>query len=360
MSDLFFSTNAFYALLFAAGVFVLIVGTQWTRPVRLSNVETLYGDGRSQPTGVLRGLQSRLDAARFNLSAAQFLQVASVLVVLVFIAAYFLIGSLVPAVLCAGLSVFAYWTYLEGEANKAIEDYEEQLPQLVSRLVVGARMGNSFRGAAEHAAQFGPLLCREDWAYVCRQLDAGADLEMVFRVVSGKRQSQLLNSILELLLVQHQRGTPLSDVMPIIQESLTQRTRTIRLARTKLAGPLRELYIICAAPFAAVAVMRWSDSNFASMYSAPLGQAIVTAVFLVDILVFFFLRRTFSSDLRKETNFHGDLKPQPRAILQDTRPEANGRLGVGASTGPLSVQAPTALSRLFAPRSTEPTSEGQR
>ena len=353
-----FSQNTLFALLFAIGVFVLVIGTQWTRPVRLSNVEQLYGDSRPRED-FLRGLQARLDAARFNLSVEDFLKVVAVLVVAVFFAAYLLVGSVLPALLAAGMSIFGYWTYLSGKASRAIEDYEEQLPQVVSRLVVGARMGSSFRGAAEHAAQFGPPLCRDDWAYICRQLDAGADLEMVLRVVSARRQSQLLNSIFELILVQHQRGTPITDVMPLIQESLTQRTRTIRLARTKLRGPLRELYIVCAAPAAAVMLVRFLSPQYAALYAQPMGQMVVTAAWLVDALLFIWLQRSFSQDLRRETNFYGDLKPQPRTPLEETKPASGSAMRRGDfETG--GSAAPEALSRLFGPRSAAPRSTPSR
>ncbi|HRF49278.1 MAG TPA: type II secretion system F family protein [Anaerolineales bacterium] len=346
--SILFSQNVLFALLFAVGVFVLVIGTQWTRPVRLSNVEQLYGEGKPRED-FLQGLQARLDAARFNLSVEDFLKVVAVLVVGVFFAAYLLVGAVLPALMAAAMAIFGYWTYLNGKAAKAIEDYEEQLPQVVSRLVVGARMGNSFRGAAEHAAQFGPPLCRDDWAYICRQLDAGADLEMILRVVSGRRQSQLLNSIFELILVQHQRGTPISDVMPLIQESLTQRTRTIRLARTKLRGPLRELYIVCAAPVAAVVLARFLSPQYAALYAEPVGQLIVTGAWAVDAALFLWLQRAFSQDLRRETNFYGDLKPQPRTPLDETRPQGRGS-GGARGTEPLTGVAPASLSRLFGPR----------
>ncbi len=344
--SILFSQNVLLALLGAIGVFVLVIGTQWTRPVRLSNVEQIYGEGRPRDD-FMRDLQAKLDAARFNLSVEDFVKVVVALVIVVFLAAYFLIGALLPALMAAAMAVFGYWTYLAGKAAKAVEEYEEQLPQVVSRLIVGARMGSSFRGAAEHAAQFGPPLCREDWVYICRQLDAGADLEMILRVVSARRQSQLLNSIFELILVQHQRGTPISDVMPLIQESLTQRTRTIRLARTKLRGPLRELYIVCGAPVAAVIVARFLSPQYARLYTEPGGQLIVTAAWAIDLALFFWLQRAFSQDLRRETNFYGDLKAQPRTPLDETRP---GTGTTGWSTQPPDLTAPAALARLFGPR----------
>lgn len=351
--------NFLLAFLFAVGLFVLVVGTQWTRPVALSNVERLHGQTPT-PTGWLATLQRRLDAARFNVTAGLFVQVAVLLALVTGIIVWLLTGALVPALLSMGMAIASYWLYLSHKASKASEAYEEQLPQVVSRLVVGARMGSTLRGAAEHAAQFGPPICRDDWVYICRQMDAGADLEFILRVVSARRNSQLLDSIFELLLIQHQRGTPISDMLPLIQQSLAERTKTVRAARTRLGGPLRELYIVCGAPIFVVILLRFMSPQFAAMYASFLGQLLVSVVWLLDVLLFIWLYRSFSANLRKLTNFYGDIRPAPRTPLEETRPtvdpEWGRRYGFSAAE-PISESTPSSLGRYLGPRAMPPASK---
>ncbi len=307
--------NVLLAALFGAGLFALVTGILYRQPVTLSHVERLYGGGLEE-LGLMQRLQRELDAARFNITAGEFLRVSLVLAALAGLGAYLITGAILPAALCFVLGGMIYWQYLSAKAVKATEDYEDQLPQVVARLIVGAKIGNTLRGAAEHAAKFGPALCRDDWAYIAAQLDSKADLEQVLRVVSQRRGSQLLNSIFELLLVQYQRGTSLSEVLPLIQQSLAERIKMVRQARTKMRGPIRELWIVCAAPFVVVLLTRMLSPQFAAVYSTWQGQLLILAGWTIDLVTFVIAYRAFSAALRTETNFYGALKGEPRAPLR--------------------------------------------
>jgi tight adherence protein B len=341
MLDVINPLNVLLAALFAAGLFAIVAALLYQRPVELKNIEKLYGGGVEDLT-LMQRLQRELDAARFHITAGEFLRVSVVLAVLAGLGTYLVTGGLLVAALCFVLGGMSYWLYLSSKATKAIEEYEDQLPQVAARLVVGARLGNTLQGAAAHVAKFGPSICREDWAYIAAQLDAGADLEQVLRVISQKRGSQLLNSIFELLLVQHQRKSPLVEVMPVIQESLAERIKTVRQARTKMNGPIRELWIVCAAPFAGVILLRFLSPQFAAIYSTLPGQLILLVGWAVDLVTFAIAYRAFSNALRRETNFYGALKGEPRTPL---RPLPAGQRPTPTRPGPTRETGPIDLSR---------------
>src|SRR5690606_9968139 len=128
---------------------------------------------------------------------------------------------------------------------------------------------------------------------------AGAALEQVFKVVSLRRRSQLFNSLLELLLLQQARRTPLSEALPLVQESLEERVRAIRRARTKMKGPIRELWIVCSAPFAAVLFLRLMSPEFTAIYSTPLGQVVLLVGWGMAVGAFSLAYRSFSQALRR-------------------------------------------------------------
>jgi len=237
------------------------------------------------------------------------------------------------------LGSMAYWLYLTSRAARALENYEEELPQVVARLISGAQTGSSLTAAAEHVARFGPLNCRDDWAYIAAQLRGGAEAELVFKVVSRKRQSQLLNSIFEMLLLQQQRGLGLSDVLPLIQMSLEERTRVVRKARARMAGPIRELWIVCAAPFVAVVVARLFSPEFAAIYGTWVGQGILFIGWGITAAAFVVAQRSFSEALRKETDQYGALRAQARPPLKAVTqspgrlPAARARRGANCVSG---------------------------
>ncbi len=329
--------NVLLAVLFGAGLFALVTALFYEQPVKLSEIEKVYGQGEAQ-LNLRQRLQRELDDARFNIRAGEFLRVSFVLSLLSGLALYMLSGAVLGGLLGSGVGGLSYWLYLSSKAAKALEAYEDALPQVVARLITGAKLGNSLALAAEHAAKFGPLNCRDDWSYIATQLKAGVSIEQVLRVVSEKRGSQVLNSIFEMLIVQQQRGLGLSDIMPLIQESLEERVRIIRKARTKMTGPIRELWIVCAAPFVAVILLRVMSPTFGDIYSTLWGQVILTIGWAVDLVAFAVAYRSFSQALRKETRFIGALKAGPRAALTGRR---GGRSG--ASIG-LPGDSPAALS----------------
>lgn len=333
--------NVLLAVLFGAGLFALVTALFYEQPVKLSELERVYGRGEVQMTPIQR-LQRELDDARFNIRASEFVRVSLVFSLLSGLALYLLSGAVLGGLLGFAVGGMSYWLYLTSKAAKALETYEDALPQVVARLVTGAKLGNSLALAAEHAAKFGPLNCRDDWAYIATQLKAGVGIEQILRVVSEKRGSQVLSSIFELLIVQQQRGLGLSDIMPLIQESLEERVRVIRKARTKMMGPIRELWIVCAAPFVAVILLRVMSPTFGDIYSTLSGQIILTIGWAVDLIAFAIAYRAFSQALQKETRFIGALKAGPRAALTG---RGGGRSSVNIG---LPGDRPSALSKVTA------------
>jgi Flp pilus assembly protein TadB len=330
------------ALLGGAGVLIIWVARVYEPPVKLTETEALFGTGRRELSLVER-LQTELDKARIQITAAEFLRLSLILAVLASLAMYILTDAVLPAIVGFALGGASYWLYLSNKASQAEQEYDDQMPQVVARLITGAKLGQGIAGAAEHVAKFGPPNCREDWAYIASQVRGRSnpkDIEQIFRTVSERRNSQLLNAILEMLLIVGSGRGKLTELLPRIQESLEERTRMMRQARTKLGAPIRELWIVCAAPFAGVLVFRFLSPANGAAYSSPLGQIIIFVGWSLDIVVFILGYRSLSDALRKELSFHGALKAEPRPEL----------MSVGGPGGEKKVQlnlpgeAPTALS----------------
>ncbi len=343
--------NVLLAALAGAGLFALTVALLSQRPVKLSETEKLFGAGTTERSWAER-LQRRLDLAHVNLSVGEFLSMLVTIVLLAGLATYLVSGAWLAGVLGLVLGGLGYWMYLAHKADQALEAYEDELPRVVARLAAGARLGNDLSLAAEHVAKFGPPLCREDWVYIAEQLGAKVPPEQVFTVVGLRRDSRLLNSLLELLLVQQKHNAALSEVLPLIQESLEDRVRNIQRARTKMQGPIRELWIVCAAPFAAVLLLRLTSPEFTAVYRTWAGQGLLLAGWGMAVIAFGLAYRSFSQALRRETDFSGALKPAPKAQPASTgRPDTPGY-------DPLFGQAPAALARVTAQPNPEAATKG--
>lgn len=306
--------NVLFSALFAAGLFAIVMGLGIRRPVSLSELEKLSGRGeiRRGPWG---RLQHELDTARLGVSAGEFLRVSIVLALLGGGAMYLLSNAPLAAVLGLVFGGLVYWIYLGHKAERAIEAYENALPSVVARLVAGARMGGSLKSAAAHAAEFGPEICREDWAYLAAQLDRGAEFSQACNVIAARRGSVLLDTIFELLVVQQQRGASLARTLEGIEESLRDRVRMMRKARTALGQPIRELWIVCAVPFVSVVFLRVVAPGYAAVYGTLGGQIILLLGWGLTLGGFALGYRSFSRSLRQETDF-GGLGAEARGRLR--------------------------------------------
>ncbi len=344
--------NVLFAVLLGAGMFSLVIGLLYERPVKLSEVEKVFGRGTAEPTLTER-LQRALDDARLNVRAAEFLRVSLFTAVLVSLGAYILTQALLAAVVGFMVGGMGYWLYLSSKASKTLAEYEDDLPQVVARLIVGARIRNApLDIVAEHVAKFGPPGTREDWSYIATQLQAGAPRSQVLRVVSDKRGSHILNSLLEILLLQEETKTPLTELLPPFEKTLQDRVKTLRAGRTKLSGPIRELWIVSAFPFIAVIVMQWIVPEYGEIYRAFAGQVIIGVAWVVTLTAFALAYRAFTTAVERETRFIGQLKAEPRGKLRAVQRDAV------AANAPVSLSAnrpggpPASLAKYTSPAST--------
>ncbi len=312
--------NVLLAMMFGAGIFALVMSLGYKPDVKLKEIEKVYGSAQAQLSPVEK-LQLELDRARFHISAAEFLLVSAGLAALGGLGGYLLTGLWLAGVFGTGLGGCSYWLYLSGTAGKNMQAYEDELPQVVARLINGAERGGDLARAAEHVAQFGPLLCRDDWQEIADQMRLRTPTEEIFQTISERRQSTLLDLILELLLLQQQTKTPLTDVLPMVQESLAERVRAVQKARTKMKEPLNELKLVSAAPFVAVILFRFVSPEFAAGFRTPIGQLLVLAGWGVTVAAFVAAYRAFEAALRRETSFSAPLTTsatRPRLKPRDT------------------------------------------
>jgi Flp pilus assembly protein TadB len=323
------AVNVLSSLLVAVGIFALVIGVAYRRPVDLKHIERLYGQGLPELTSMQK-LQGRLDAARLEVSASEFVRLSLILAVLGGLGFYILAGVPLAALLGTFLGGAAYYLYVSRRAAKALSDYEDQLPSVVARLITGARKGGNFRAAAQHVAQYGPELCRDDWHYIAEQASFGVELDQIFGTIAGKRGSVLLDTIFELLVVQEHRQLSLTEMLPGIQKALTERVTMMKKARTRLGGPIKELSIVATIPFILVIILRLMSPTMTANLNTLIGQAGLVFGWGLTVTAYILAYRSFQNGLNEETSFGGTgLQSQARAPLRAATPP-NGQPPAGS------------------------------
>ncbi len=311
--------NLLFAILFGASIFAFVMFLNRPRRVRLTEVEKLSGSARLE-RGLRGRLQHQLETARINITVSQFVTVSLALGLVGGGAAYLLSNAPLAAILGFAAGSLAYYAYLSNKASSEMEAYEDALPQVMARLRAGAEVGGTLLAAAEEAAEYGPANCREDWRYIASQLRLGVEEKTVFDQVAAQRGSLLLNTTFEMIILQNARKVGISQSLAAIEESLRERVRVMRRARTMMKGPLRELAVVCAIPFLVVVMLRILAPGFAAAYRSLVGQLLLLAGWGVTLAAFVIGYRSFSQGLREETDF-GALAADPRRPeIQEEKP----------------------------------------
>ncbi len=309
--------NVFLALLAGGGVFSLTMGLLQRSPVDLLQVDRTYSGGKTQPTLTER-LKRQLDDARLDVEPREFVLVLIAWslggAILMLLATRLAVGALFGA----GLGAGGYWVWLQRRAARNRADYESQLAQVVARLISGAAAGNTFLAAVQHAARFGPEICRSDWAYMAEQLALNVPPEHVFKALSDRRRSGLLNLVLELLLLAVKEGAPLSQTLPGIQKSLEERHRIVARARTEFDGQMRDMTIVATVPFLLVIAYGWFSPTMAAVYATVPGQLAIGVGWLLCVAAVLYVYRFFDRELADLTNYSARVETQAiRPTLSD-------------------------------------------
>ncbi len=305
--------NGLAALLTGAAILALVYALTAERRSLLSHVESLHGGGqrRLRP---FESLQRTLDQAHYRVTAREFVLWLAALGIVGFFVLWAISGAPLGGLFGLVGAPTAYVWRLRERAQKALSDYEDDQPQVVARLIVGATVekGGGLQQAAAHVARFGPLNVREDWDYIAKQLRAGAPAHLPFQVIAEKRGSQVLNSIFELLLLRERTGVGLSDILPPIQKSLEERVRLLRTARVKLANKLNEITLMYGLMFAGCNGLGLLFPVFREAQGTPLGSVILVIGWAVATLGFVFARVSVQRRLAAEITFEGGLSPTVR------------------------------------------------
>lgn len=296
--------NILFAALFGAGIFGLIMSLNQPRKISLTELERISGHGDVQ-RGFLGEFQYRLEAAHLNTDLNQFILISLGLGFALGGLAFLLSNAPLAGLLGFGAGSVLYWAYLNHKATRELEAYEDALPHVMARLRAGAEIGGSLESAAVYTAEFGPVVSREDWRYIAAQLKTGVEPQIVFDEVAAKRGSLLLNTIFELIAIQVTRKVGLSKALAEVEESLRERVKVMKRARTLMRGPIRELSIVCLIPFVVVFLLRLVAPGYASAYSSLAGQVLLLAGWGICLAAFAFGYHSFSQGLQEETNFGG-------------------------------------------------------
>lgn len=297
--------NILFAVLFGAGVFAVFVGLSRAQALGKTDLEQITGRPRERRSTLDR-LRERLVLAGIEVDPAQFIMISFSLGAAVGGGLFLLSGAFLAGILGFVGGVAWYGAHLSGQARKAIEDYEDSLPDAFDLLRTAMVMYSNIYEATQEVAEHGPRPVREDWRYIATQLHNAADekvLGMAFSTVAAKRKSLILTHVFENIEIHLGQGGGLKDILPDVVKNLRERVSLLQRARTAMKSPLRNLTIICFMPIVVVFILRVIAPGYAIAYSSLPGQLILLLGWGISLGAYWYGNRVFGSALEEDNDF---------------------------------------------------------
>lgn len=166
-------------------------------------------------------------------------------------------------------------------------EYEEALADAAASMAVGARLGGgTAHGAISNAAQYAPDRVAHDLELVARRLVQGEDLATAFKPVQMRRQSPMLNILVNTLIGWDRFGSerPLEDVLEPLTETIRENASTRKKATADLTGVRTQMQVLAVAPFVLAALMRFSSLDYARFYASWEGELTMMGAFLMSVI----------------------------------------------------------------------------
>jgi len=297
-------TNLLLSAGLAVGIFTVFmaysnVRTRYSGSSRLRNLmqaEEEAGSVIPKPHMGLRGfsevvqvygLDRAIKQADLPVTKSSFIRIGVIGFLGGFALFYAMLGGIITAVFAGLMIVLLYIRWLFTRRDRLAMEYEEALADAAASMAVGARLGGgTAHGAISNAAQYAPDRVAHDLELVARRLVQGEDLATAFKPVQMRRQSPMLNILVNTLIGWDRFGSerPLEDVLEPLTETIRENASTRKKATADLTGVRTQMQVLAVAPFVLAALMRFSSLDYARFYASWEGELTMMGAFLMSVI----------------------------------------------------------------------------
>ena len=284
------------ALAFAVGRDVLGQLRDRRHLGRLASGETDLDDGAFvRPSRIER----RLRAAGLRIGPLTFLGATAVLAVLAFLAVQRLMPETPSAApISAAAVAFGAWMAAGWIGRRRAQRFESKLGDAVSLMIGALKAGENLTQSFATAAEASIGTIRKEFSEVARRLGIGMTIRRAIRPIAEGYDSRGTLLFTQTVIAKSQAGGDLAPVLEavnrVIRERLRLRWRLERhLSAARLAAVMMSVIPYLLIPFYLWQQPDWLDRIFVH----PLGQRLVFAALMLQLLSLLWLRRILKVEL---------------------------------------------------------------
>lgn len=191
-----------------------------------SSALTEWVNVRVEGTSWGGGISRNLAQADIKLKPGEFVALIVIAVVGAGFVAWFFGGqNIVSGIIGAVVGFFLPRIYLNRQKNKRLDDFNNQLPDMLSLMVNGLRAGFSTAQAMEAVSREMPAPLSTEFRRVVQEMQLGISMENALENIIRRIPSEDLDLIVTAINVQREVGGNLAEILDTIAHTIRERIR---------------------------------------------------------------------------------------------------------------------------------------
>ena len=243
-------------------------------------------------TDKLRRLRTRVDRLHFYLISW------SVATAVVFLGFWFVLNSLVFAVVAAALMLSGPWYLLRQMAQRHRQKIEDQLADAMVMLANAVRAGLSLAQSLDILAAQCPRPINAEFRQIVAEYNMGKPLEQTLREAKERLHSENFALFAAGLMASHESGGRLNEIVERIAQSVLELQRLERKILVETAQARKSAIYMAVAPVFILTVYYFVDpDNTRLLFHETIGHVIIATAFVFDVAAYLWARLILSPEI---------------------------------------------------------------
>jgi len=176
--------------------------------------------------------------------------------------------------------------------QKRLTRFNELLPDGLRIMIGGLRAGYGISGAFEMVAQDGPKPLNEEFQIVLEEMELGLSVDISLKNLVERVKTRDTEFFTTSVVLQKETGGNLADLMSGLEETIRERQRIVREAKTLLAQSKVSALFLTLVPIGVACFVIFFNEQFKEiLLSHPMGKMLLLAAICFEVMGVLLVRR---------------------------------------------------------------------
>ncbi len=246
----------------------------------------------------LSGLQQKLVQAHIFMRAEEFIGLAVVCGLGAFFLLWLATGTIFVALIAAFIAARMPDIFISAKRTKRMNKLNDQLPEALSIIANGLRAGHSFPQAMAVVSREMEAPIGQEFGRVVRENRLGKPMDDVLRDMTERTDSEDLDMVVTVLLIQRVVGGNLAEILNKIEHTIRERVRIRGEIKTLTAQQKMSAVIIILLPIAVAAILTIANPEYMlALFRETAGLIMLSAAIFLQVIGVMVIRKIINIEI---------------------------------------------------------------